>query len=78
MAAICVGELVALTVNRLLEEDIVPSPSQVIERISWSRAASRCTRLTARGSVWSALIMGAVAIQIRARMRRPNPYTPKG
>jgi hypothetical protein len=74
MAAICVGELAALAVNRFLDEDIVPCPSQVIERISWSRMAWRGSRFAARTSIWATLIAGAVALQARSSFRRPNPY----
>jgi hypothetical protein len=78
VVVVCGGELVALAVNTLLDEDLLPLPSQIIQRISWARTVSRGSRLAARASMWSALTAIAVALRMRAGRRSGrNPYLPR-
>jgi hypothetical protein len=72
VAAVCVAELAAKALNRLLDDDIVPMPSRAISRLSWVRVASGSGRFAARATMWTALAAGAIAIQARAAGKRSN------
>jgi hypothetical protein len=72
VAAVCVAELAAKTINRLLDENIVPVPSRSISRLSWVRVASGSGRFAARATMWTALAAGAVAIQAKTAGKRSN------
>ena len=70
VAVVCVAELAAKALNRVLEENIVPLPSRSISRLSWVRVASGSGRFAARAAMWTTLAAGAVAVQGRAAAKR--------
>ena len=82
VAGLCCYEVAATTINRALDDDLLPTVTGFVARFGWGRVFHRVFLLGAMGAMWGGLLTGAAGFTLLARrvVRRavPGPTDPSG
>jgi hypothetical protein len=70
VAAIAAYEVVAVTVNRALDLDVLPSVTTAVRRFRWHRVVVGVLAAGALASMWATIVVVAGAMVARASRSR--------